>query len=203
MHKARALRALHTIGRYDEAVFRLSATNDPFRPPPDPGADSDLQPNARGARWLRRHIAGGVVAVTTVHGELYRATTVTACFVASNEPFQILVSIERDSQMEDWMLASGVFAISVLPWHQQFLADQFAGFTPRASGRFDRIAHFVVETGAPIVDDCIGWADCRIVSNFETGDHRCFLGDVTAVGPGHGVPEEPLVYYLNRYRRLG
>jgi hypothetical protein len=78
-------------------------------------------------------MAGGVSIITTVHGTLYRGATVTACIAASIDPFQFLVSIEHESQMEDWIQSSGVFAFNMLPWSEQFLADQFAGFTPLAS----------------------------------------------------------------------
>lgn len=161
-----------------------------------------LEPNARGARWVRRHLAGGVVALTTLADELYRASTVTACTIVSIEPLQLLVSIELDSQMEGWLLDSRIFGLSVLPWDQQFFADQFAGYAPLASRRFAGIDHFTASTGAPLLSRSIAWADCRVVADFETGDHRCFVGEAVAIGSGQGDPNDPLLYYLNRYRRL-
>ena len=67
--------------------------------------------DARSARWIRRHIAAGVSVITTVHGDRFRGTTVSACIAASIDPFQMLVSIEEDSQMEDWIRTSGVFVL--------------------------------------------------------------------------------------------
>jgi flavin reductase (DIM6/NTAB) family NADH-FMN oxidoreductase RutF len=161
-----------------------------------------LEPNPKGARWLRRHLAGGVVALTTVVDEVYRASTVTACAIVSLEPLQLLVSIELYSQMEGWLLESRIFGLSVLPWDQQFFADQFAGFAPLASRRFAGIDHFSASTGAPLLSRATVWADCRIVADVETGDHRCFIGAAVAIGRGQGDIDDPLLYYLNRYRRL-
>jgi flavin reductase (DIM6/NTAB) family NADH-FMN oxidoreductase RutF len=147
-------------------------------------------------------MAGGVSIITTVHGTLYRGATVTACIAASIDPFQFLVSIEHESQMEDWIQSSGVFACNMLPWSEQFLADQFAGFTPLASGTFERIPHFIGATGAPILEGSIAWVDCRVVSSIRTGDHTCFVGEAVGAGSGKGRADDPLLYFFNRYRRL-
>jgi flavin reductase (DIM6/NTAB) family NADH-FMN oxidoreductase RutF len=147
-------------------------------------------------------MAGGVTVITTVHGALYRGATVSASITASIDPFQLLISLEEDSQMENWIRSSGVFASNLLPWAQQFLADQFAGYTPLASGTFERIPHFIASTGAPVLEGCIAWVDCRVVSSFRTGDHTCFVGEAAAAGSGNGSADDPLIYFFNRYRRL-
>lgn len=162
-----------------------------------------LNVDARGARWLRRHFAGGVAAVTTVAGGQFRAATVSACMVASLEPLYLLVSLDAESQMAESITSSGLFAVSVLPWREQFLADQFAGFTPRASPSFYGIEHTIAASGAPILSGCIAWADCSLLQTFQTGDHLCFLGDVVQMGQGKGREDDPLIFYLSRYRRFG
>ncbi len=162
----------------------------------------EVELNARGARWLRRHIPGSVWAVTTVVNDFYRASTATACAIVSIEPLQLLVSIELDSQMDGWLLESQIFGLSVLSWQQQFFADQFAGFTPLASHRFKGIDHFTAATGVPLLSHCVAWADCKLVGQMETGDHRCFIGEAVEIGRGEGREDEPLLYYLNRYRRF-
>lgn len=161
-----------------------------------------LQADVDGARWLRRHMAAGAAIVSTVTDGGFRATTVNTCISTSLDPPLFLVSIERDSQMEDWLLQSAVFGISVLPWSEQFAADQFAGFTPLASSTFRGIDHFTSLTGAPLLTRCLAWADCRLVQNVLTGDHRCFIGEAVALGRGQGNPDQPLVSYVSRYRSL-
>jgi flavin reductase (DIM6/NTAB) family NADH-FMN oxidoreductase RutF len=180
-------------------VVQPDSVRDPL--PPDDNRDGDGV-DARSARWIRRHMAGGVSVITTVHGELFRGTTVSACIAASIDPFQMLVSIEEDSQMEEWIHRSGVFAFNLLPWNEQFLADQFAGFTPVASGTFRGIPHFVGSTGAPILEACMAWVECRVVSSLRTGDHVCFVGEAVGVGSGKGSVDDPLIYFFNRYHRL-
>lgn len=161
-----------------------------------------LAPDARGARWLRRHLAGSVTVVTAAADGEFLGATITASALVSVEPMLLLVSIEEDSQMREWLGRAGGFAFNVLPWREQFLADQFAGFTPRASTTFAGIDHSIGETGAPILAGSIAWADCLLRDSFQTGDHHCFLGEAVMVGKGGGEPEDPLIYFLNHYRRL-
>lgn len=168
----------------------------------NPEPAGPLQLDSRGARWLRRRLAGGVVAVTVAVDSGYRAATVSACAVVSVEPLQFLVSLERDSQMEAWVEEAGAFGLSLLTWKQQSLADRFAGFAPLVHATFRDIAHFTAQTGSPLIEGCLGWADCSLIDALVTGDHHCFIGQAVAVGRGSGEADEPLVYFLNRYHRL-
>lgn len=168
----------------------------------DPQTETEPRLNPEGGRWIRRHLAGGVLALTTLVDGTYRASTVTAAVLVSGDPLQFLVSIEAESQMESWLRQSGHFGLSILPWSQQFLADRFAGFAPLASKSFQDVDHFTANTGSPLLAESIGWADCRIVSELETGDHVCFVGEAVALGRGSGAEDDPMVYYRNRYRRL-
>jgi flavin reductase (DIM6/NTAB) family NADH-FMN oxidoreductase RutF len=183
-----------------EILGRLGGPRDESR---DEEPASELGVDARGGRWMRRHLAAGVVAVTTTVGGRYRASSVAAHTIASLEPLQLLISIELDSQMDGWLQESGFFGLSILDWSQQFFADRFAGFAPLASSSFEEVPHFLAVTGAPLLSDAIGWADCRIIDTLETGDHRCFIGEALALGKGEGREDEPLLYYRNRYHRIG
>jgi flavin reductase (DIM6/NTAB) family NADH-FMN oxidoreductase RutF len=120
----------------------------------------------------------------------------------SLDPVLFLASLSLDSQMDGWLRASGAFALNILPWREQFLADQFAGQAPLAAVTFAGVEHTTSETGAPILLASIAWADCRIVDAFVTGDHRCFVGEAVAMGEGKGDAAQPLVRYSNRYRSL-
>ena len=140
--------------------------------------------------------------VTTVAGGAYWGSTVSGWLVASIDPFQLLVSIEAENQTAEWIETSRLFGLSVLPWTEQFLADQFAGRTPRPAARFETIDHRIGGSGVPIFGRSIAWAECSLEGTVATGDHMCLLGPVSASGSGDGDPLDPLVYYLRRYRRL-
>jgi flavin reductase (DIM6/NTAB) family NADH-FMN oxidoreductase RutF len=171
-------------------------------PDDDVENDQELQADARGARWLRRHVSAPVAVITTRVASGFRGATVNAWMLTSIDPPLLAVSIELDSQMDGWLEESGCFLLNLLPWNQQFLADQFAGFAPLAPPTLRGIDHVFGVTGAPALSAAIAWADCVVVRTFETGDHRLFVGEIKALDRGRGQEDDPLLYYLNRYRRL-
>jgi flavin reductase (DIM6/NTAB) family NADH-FMN oxidoreductase RutF len=175
--------------------------------PRDGDIESDKDPDFEhvdidAGRWLRRRHAAGVAVVTTVAGGHYRGSTISDWMVVSAEPVQILLAVDADGQMADWLQSARYFAVSILPWSAQFQADQFAGFTPRAASDFAGIDHFVAASGAPVLVACIAWADCTVAGTVVTGDHLCFVGDVSGFGRGIGDEGNPLTRYLSRYHRL-
>ncbi|GAC1326951.1 MAG: flavin reductase family protein [Chloroflexota bacterium] len=170
--------------------------------PSSDGGDTELYPDAKGLRWLRRRLASGVAVITTVVDGSYRGATVTSHAPVSTVPPMLLVSVEAESQMAGWLRDTGKFALNVLARDQQFYADQFAGFTPLASSTFRDIDHLLTESGMPVLAGGIGWADCDVVATFDTGDHTCFVGEIRRLGAGTGDETTPLLYYLSRYRGL-
>lgn len=168
-----------------------------------PGGDDPAgQVGPETGRWLRRHHAAGVYALTTTAGDVYRATTVTGILDVSLDPLLLLVSLERGSQMESWIEQSGVLGLSIMTVRQQFLADRFAGLAPLAPARFQGIEHFVRVTGCPLLTDSIGWADCRVADRIAIGDHTNLVCEVVAAGEGAAAGDEPLVSFAGRYSRI-
>ena len=50
------------------------------------------------------------------------------------------------------------------------------------------------------LDGALGWLECRLVSEHETGDHTLFVGEVLSVEIGEAAP--PLVHVESGYRTL-
>ena len=89
------------------------------------------------------------------------------------------------------------FSLSILAADQQPLSDRFAFVGPKD---FDDLLPRTAETGAPILDPCLGWVDCRRHAVLEGGDHDIFVGRVVAGAVAAG---DPLLYYGGGYRSLG
>ena len=71
---------------------------------------------------------------------------------------------------------------------------------PMATDKLASINWRAAGCGAPILDDCLAWLDCRVVATHVVGDHTLFIGEVVAGGANS--PAGPLVYWNADYQRL-
>lgn len=79
--------------------------------------------------------------------------------------------------------ASGVFSLSFLEAGQKDLAAQF--FKPQrlVANKFETVNAYLGEaTGCPILEEALGYVECRVVGKVEHGDHTVFVGEVIAAG---------------------
>lgn len=164
--------------------------------------DAPLRLDEAGARWMRRHQAAAVAALTTIATGRFYAAAISGFCQISTDPLLYVISLESESRIEAALRESGFFALNLLDRSQQFLADRLGGFAPAVSPRFEGIDHFTAVTGAPILRDCIGWVDCRSVDEIGVGDHSNFVGEAVGIGRGTASLNDPLVYYRNKYSPL-
>ncbi len=105
---------------------------------------------------------------------------------------RVVVQIYKTNHSHGMILGSGAFALNFpragqLDWIRDFgLHSGRDGdkLGPSASPAFEYSAG---ETGSPLLADCWGWLDCRVVNAMDGGDMTCFLAEVVdgrTVGPG-------------------
>ena len=82
---------------------------------------------------------------------------------------------------------------------QQALSNKFAS-KKEEHRRFDDLECETAKTGAPLIPGAIAALDCRVVNEYDAGDHVIYLGQVEDLRIGEG---EPLLYYRGAYRELG
>ena len=98
--------------------------------------------------------------------------------------------------MHELLREAGGFALSLLGGHQEELAQHFARGVPPFA-HWHGIATREGAEGAPLIEDALGWLECRLATEHEAGDHTLFVGEVLAAERGRGGP--PLVYLDRRY----
>lgn len=146
------------------------------------------------------HFASGVTVVTTATGGEVYGITCSSFASLSLDPLLVTVSVNARSPLLSQVHESGCFAISILGRDQQDVSQYFATRDRGGSrGGFDGIATSPLSTGAPIVDGCLSYFDCRLHDVLPGGDHRILVGNVVAAGAGGG---EPLLYFAGGYRAL-
>ncbi len=150
-------------------------------------------------KYVMRQWASGVSIVTMQTPEKRHGLTVSGFLSISPEPPLVLISIGQELASDMLLQASGAYAVHLLRDDQAQLSDRFAG----RLGDVDRFAGLTIHTaatGSPILEDCLAWLDCRIVSSQTVGDHTLFVGEVVAAGV-NGVAK-PLIYWNADYRKM-
>lgn len=109
---------------------------------------------------------GGLIATFVCHASL------------PPELPRVLVAIAK--QHHTWQLIedSGAFALHLVGEEQLDHVWRFG----LASGRdVDKFAGRAVQqgtTGSPLLEDTLGWVDCRVEARFDTGDRTAYLAEV-------------------------
>ena len=143
-------------------------------------------------REVMRRFPAPVAVVTTEldDGERF-GLTVGSLVSLSLVPPLVGISIGKDSSSHEPIRRAGGWAASLLAGTQRDVARHFArsGIPP--------VALWIgvdVRDGArgPLVEDALGWLDCRTVAEHEAGDHTVFIGEVESIELGRAG--EGLVY---------
>ncbi|HST26609.1 MAG TPA: flavin reductase family protein [Gaiellaceae bacterium] len=147
--------------------------------------------------FMRR--APACVAVITVDtGGDRLGLTVSSLVSLSLDPPLVGVSIARNAAMHELLREAGSFAVSLLAGGQEWLAQHFARGVPPI-GMWSGI-QTEDDAGPPRLVGALGWLDCRILAEHETGDHSFFVASVESVRLGPAAP--PLVHHEGAYRTL-
>jgi flavin reductase (DIM6/NTAB) family NADH-FMN oxidoreductase RutF len=139
--------------------------------------------NEEAKKRLLRMLPHGVFVVTSGAGDGAHGFTVTWLTQVSFKPPLIVVAVRRDSLAYGSVTGSGAFCVNWISREQRPLAERFFQ-PPKASGsRFgDLPFHAGLATGAPVLDDALGFLECRVVHAFDHGDHSIVVGEAVEAG---------------------
>lgn len=151
-------------------------------------------------RSIIGHFATGVTVITTAAGEEMQGMTANAVASLSLDPTMILCCVEKTTYTHDVLERGGVFVVNILAEDQEAVSRVFAKRGEPEIGSLRGHRFVMGETGAPVLEDCLAYLECKVAEMFEGGDHSIFIGEVVAA---HVVKEAgPLVFYRGGYHRL-
>jgi flavin reductase (DIM6/NTAB) family NADH-FMN oxidoreductase RutF len=138
--------------------------------------------------------AAGVTVIATRRGDGRCVGFTASSFNSvSLDPPLVVWNLNRRAENLAAFEAAEHYAISVLAHDQAGLAQRFA---ERGVDRFDGVAFRAGVTGAPLIDGCIAWFECRHFARHDAGDHVLFVGEVEACARREG---DGLVWHHGRY----
>jgi len=150
-------------------------------------------------KYVMRQWASGVTVVTMQTETRRHGLTISGFLSVSLEPPLVLISIGEELTSEALLKESAAFVVNFLRDDQSELSDRFAG----RLGAVDRLEGIPTQpaiSGAPILQDCSAWLDCRVVQTHVAGDHVLYIGEVMAADVNDAG--KPLLYWNADYRKV-
>ena len=152
-------------------------------------------------RHVIARFATGVSVVATVHDGVRYGMTVNSLTSVSLDPVLLLFCCERDATLHEPILAAKEWGVSILSGAQREISTSFATRGLPAEELFDRFPHHPgSSTGAPLLEQAIGWLECRTWATYDGGDHTIIVGEVLSVVDGDD--RDALLYFRSAYRAL-
>jgi flavin reductase (DIM6/NTAB) family NADH-FMN oxidoreductase RutF len=149
--------------------------------PSDPGAQEPRHQSPReGLGRALGKIPSGLFIVTAGRGA--EATGFLASWVQQSgfEPPTVTVAIKKERPVLGVIQQAGAFAISLVSEAQMKLVRHFAKGFPPGVPAFEGLATANGPTGTPHLSAAMGWLDCRLTGQVDTGDHLLVVGTVLA-----------------------
>jgi flavin reductase len=153
-------------------------------------------------RQVLGRFATGVTVITVTHDGVKHGMTANAFSSVSLNPPLIMVSVDKRADMHELLMQAGSFCVNILAEHRRDWSDWWAGKAPKGGDQFVDIPHSAKVTGSPVLDECVGYIDCKVWARYEGGDHTLFLGEVQEASVNDNPDVKPLLFFSSKYRRL-
>ena len=165
------------------------------------GSDGSASIDGREFRRVLGHYPTGVTVVTAACPGGPEGMTIGSFTSVSLDPPLVSFCPAHDSDSWIQMRDVGSFCVNVLGDDQTDVSVTFAG---KMDGRFKGLNTRVEATGAPVIEGCLAWIDCRVHAIHTTGDHDIVVGRVVALGAADpaAVVSGPLVFFKGGYGRV-
>lgn len=153
-------------------------------------------------RQVLGRFATGVTVVTVRQGDLMRGMTANAFSSVSLDPPLVLVSVDKKADTHALMMEAGAFCVNILAEHRREWSDWWAGRAPKDQDQFLDKPYTTKVTGSPVLEDCIGYIDCKLWASYDGGDHTLFVGEVQEAAINDDPELKPLLFFASQYRKL-
>lgn len=128
--------------------------------------------------------------VTAADGDRRGGLVATWVMQASldTNPGIMVISLAMNHFTRELVDASHAFSLHVIGQRHATLAVRFATKSGRDIDKLSGVACSVGATGAPRLDDVLGWLDCHVIARMSSGDRVYYWAEVVA---GGGPMDEP------------
>jgi flavin reductase (DIM6/NTAB) family NADH-FMN oxidoreductase RutF len=150
----------------------------PFPPGADPAEYDKLR---RRVLWT---LPSGLYVLGSRSGDRYNGMTLNWATQLAFEPKLVGVSVEGAAYTHELIAAGGVFALSILDREDRAIVRKFVkpAEADLAARTLNGVPFHEGRTGAPILDQAVGFVDCEVRQAVAVGHHTLFIGEVSDAG---------------------
>ena len=105
------------------------------------------------------------------------AVAIAAASIVPDRP-RVIVQLYKTNLSHGMVLAGGAFALNFLRPDQLGLIGDFGLVSGRDRDKLAEVARATGKSGSPLLTDCFGYLDCRVINAMDGGDMTCFLAEV-------------------------
>jgi 3-hydroxy-9,10-secoandrosta-1,3,5(10)-triene-9,17-dione monooxygenase reductase component len=142
------------------------------------------------------HFVTGVTVVSAVEEGIPVGFTCQSFTALSLDPAMIAIAPAKSSTSWPKIAKAQFFCVNVLTDSQEAVARSFA---VSRGAKFDGVRWHTGLSGAPIIDSCLAFVECKISAIHDAGDHELVTGHVLSLGVTDG---RPLVFYRSTFASL-
>ena len=121
----------------------------------------------------------GLYVLTSAEGDQRGGMLVTWVMQASFDPPLVAVGVQKSAHTTGLMRKSRAFALNFMADEQRKEAGAFGKKYAKVGDKFGDFAHHPgAATGSPILDDAMGYFECRVTGWLEGGDHDVVVAEI-------------------------
>jgi flavin reductase (DIM6/NTAB) family NADH-FMN oxidoreductase RutF len=121
------------------------------------------------------------LAAVTTHSQgrdnVQMAVAIAAASIVPDRP-RVTLQLYKTNLTHDMVVSSGIFALNFLKSVQLDLVGDFGLVSGRDEDKLEGVTKTYGELGSPLLTDCFGYLDCRVINAMDGGDMTCFLAEV-------------------------
>lgn len=141
----------------------------------------------------------GVYVVSSRRGDEINAMTMRLVSHLATRPARLSLVMRKRCLTHEFICESRVFAVSVLAQGQELIAGHFGLRSGRNVDKFVGIEYRRGCLGAPILNECRAFLECRLIASHDMGNSVLLLGEIVGAGKGALHSHSSLLYRKDDY----
>lgn len=129
---------------------------------------------------LLKKIPYPLALLTCRLGDIRNGMPISWFTQVSSDPPLVMTAIKTSRYTHDMVKNSGVFAIVFLDANQTDLVARFKDKSPDKAKKFEGLKVSETPAGCPVLEDSLGWLECKVITSIKPGDHTLFIAEITA-----------------------